>query len=224
MIIDNSSKIRNLLEFPDNPVSGVEFFYVVQLIQRQKDNPTELFCNKNHRTNSNRSLYQTQIYSLYDYDTKLPLLIKLAHIFQSRIYINLNIKSSHTTFINMVKNIGCRLETSNYTKLSRFVNEAIGECRGSALHKDRWIVDIDTYDTDYITKIENKITELRGSYNGHGHIYEKLPTKNGVHLITCGFDLKKFRDWEKNNVTDPVDIHKDNPTILWINTDWSKQE
>ena len=84
MIIDNISLIRSLLVFPkadvqDGKVLDEKFaaqtkshsqskrsldidqrdcFYVVQLIQRQKDNPNTLYANKNFRNNSNRTLQQ----------------------------------------------------------------------------------------------------------------------------------------------------------------------
>jgi len=37
-----------------------------------------------------------------------------------------------------------------------------------------------------------------------------VPTKSGVHIITRPFNLKKFKEKYPN-----VDVHKDNPTILY---------
>ena len=41
-----------------------------------------------------------------------------------------------------------------------------------------------------------------------------LPTKNGYHLITNPFRLDKFKEMYPN-----IDIHKNNPTLLYFNED-----
>ena len=91
MVIDNTALIRSLLEFPPKSSDGClrdntyadqkldrdrnsrslaidmrDCFYVVQLLQRQKDNPAVQFQNPNFRNNSNRAIQQYQIYSLDD--------------------------------------------------------------------------------------------------------------------------------------------------------------
>jgi hypothetical protein len=39
----------------------------------------------------------------------------------------------------------------------------------------------------------------------------KVPTKNGIHLITNPFNLNAFKFGFPN-----IDVHKNNPTILYI--------
>ena len=42
-------------------------------------------------------------------------------------------------------------------------------------------------------------------------IYKKLTTKNGIHIITCSFNLQKFKqDYPE------IEVHKDNPINLYI--------
>ena len=38
-----------------------------------------------------------------------------------------------------------------------------------------------------------------------------IPTKNGYHIITKPFNLKQFKDKYSD-----IDVHKNNPTILYI--------
>lgn len=42
-------------------------------------------------------------------------------------------------------------------------------------------------------------------------IYDYIPTKNGYHIITKPFNLKQFKDKYPD-----IDVHKNNPTILYI--------
>ena len=79
-------------------------------------------------------------------------------------------------------------------------------------HSDKdkkWIVDIDDdlpYDT---SEIKHHLLRLQGETKKEP--YAKIvPTKNGLHFITRPFNLKKFKE-----VFPSVDVHKDNPTILY---------
>ena len=49
------------------------------------------------------------------------------------------------------------------------------------------------------------------------HILYEIPTKNGIHLITEPFAIDSFTRFLKENSIDPIDIHKDNPTLLYYN-------
>ena len=53
------------------------------------------------------------------------------------------------------------------------------------------------------SKYLNKVYESK--------IYAYIPTKNGYHIITKPFNLKQFKDKYPD-----IDVHKNNPTILYI--------
>jgi hypothetical protein len=76
----------------------------------------------------------------------------------------------------------------------------------------RWVIDIDTKDRDFIDKVRGEIEVLQAEIKGNQYkILAEVPTKNGLHIITNPFNLKKFQDKELG-----VDVHKNNPTILYI--------
>lgn len=252
MVIDNTKLIRSLLWFPPKYygngmvmdeieesqqeyrsktgnsmcIDQRQCFYAVQLIQRIKDNPRKIFGNPNFRNNSNRTIQQFQIYSLEDWDLKIPTIIDLAKYYQARVYIDLNLKDSKDVFARLLKNMGERFATNNYFHLHRMFNEAVGQTPTMRGTPHRWVVDIDTKDVDIINKVKEFILNLRGgsknrfeTINGKkvflGEIIAEVPTKNGVHLITTSFETNKFRMEFPG-----IDVHTANPTIAWMETDW----
>lgn len=245
MIIDNIALIRSLLQFPPKDVDGKvkdekydaqmkahqsnpktkdidmrDCFYVVQLIQRQKDNPKAIYANKNFRNNSNRTLQQFQIYSLEDFDLKAPLIVELAKVYQARAYIELNLKDSKDVFAELFKNMQQRFATGNYTKLHKMYNEAVGETNAMARTRKTWLVDIDTKDRQIIDEMKNFVVGLNGGgANGKAEVLAEVPTKNGVHLITTSFQMDVFKRQYPN-----IDVWKRNPTIMWMETDWTKYQ
>lgn len=241
MIIDNTSLIRSLLSFPEQvksartgnsmEVEQRECFYVVQLLQRQKDNPDQQYMNPNFRNNSNRAIQQFQIFSLDDWDLKIPTIIKLARLYQARVYINLNPKDSKDVFVGFMQNLTDRMRTGNYLKLHRMYNEVIGKTPTKRNSRKTWLVDIDTHDESVINTVQNTIESLPGGGDktgtvatkdgfltgiSLGKVYAKIPTKNGLHLITSTFDADAFK-----KLFPDIDVHENNPTIAWMETDWT---
>jgi hypothetical protein len=88
----------------------------------------------------------------------------------------------------------------------------------------RWIIDIDEPEISPIllAHIEyhcDPISKFEGDHLGfHTHFNSKiiatLPTKNGWHVITKPFNLKQFKDKYPE-----IDVHKNNPTILYYEND-----
>ena len=256
MVIDNTELIRSLLWFPPKSSDGFvmdriehekaayrtmtgnslcldsrECFYVVQLLQRMKDNPVKQFMNANLRNNSNRTIQQFQIYSLEDWDLKIPTIVDMAKYYQARVYIDLNLKDSKDVFAQLFRNMSERFSTCNYSKLHRIYNESVGQTRTMRNTQKRWLVDIDTHDANLISCVKSFILSLRGGSDTrfetdasgkrtyYADIVAEIPTKNGVHLITTTFQkdafMKKFPE---------LDVHTSNPTVAWMETDWSSAE
>lgn len=64
-----------------------------------------------------------------------------------------------------------------------------------------WIIDIDNKDEEEISSYRKMVEE---------HIVCEVPTVNGVHFITKGFDSREFK------VEFPhIDLHKQNPSLLY---------
>lgn len=50
---------------------------------------------------------------------------------------------------------------------------------------------------------------------GSGLVFNLVPTVNGFHAITKGFDLNEFSKKLDEINLESIDIHKDNPTVLY---------
>ena len=46
-------------------------------------------------------------------------------------------------------------------------------------------------------------------------LFDKIPTSQGYHLISRGFDLHHFKQLLQINRLGDIDVHKDNPTLLY---------
>lgn len=54
-------------------------------------------------------------------------------------------------------------------------------------------------------------------------MYE-VPTVHGYHLVCSGFNSLQFNEEIQNRGLDKVNIHKNNPTLLYYNDLSSKQK
>jgi hypothetical protein len=73
------------------------------------------------------------------------------------------------------------------------------------------VVDIDTKDGDIIQFIIDYINALYLESKSDNKILASIPTKNGLHLICEGFNMKKFMDKFPD-----MTVTKNSPTILYI--------
>ena len=46
-----------------------------------------------------------------------------------------------------------------------------------------------------------------------------IHTVNGIHVITLGFDLEQFKQELAIAKLDNIDIHRDNPTVLYYSNE-----
>lgn len=198
--IDNFSVIRKILRFPTE-----ESFYFLQVLKRRKDNP-DLEKDMIH-------LADFYIYSLEDYDRLMDRVINLCQSENARAYLRLNVRDSKKTAMMTLKKIVDYISTENY----KAVKKAYASCTGE-YHSDpdkTWIVDIDNVSIDSFNhseeqiRIRQLITDLQIEA-GKEPMMQFIPTRSGVHIITRPFNLQKF----KSEFPD-IDIHKDNPTILF---------
>lgn len=195
MIIDNWKILRDKLDFTDK-----NKFYFIQLQQRKKDD--ESFPA------NNRTVKSYFISSLKEYDALESEIKRLSDETKSRVYIRLNRRSFIDVTIEILKSITKMMEDNNYSHLKNLVPSAAGTI---CSEKDKtWIIDIDADNPiDLAVKAPKVINYL---YENFGNVYKfSVPTLHGVHLITNKFDSKKFSE----DFPD-IDIHKDNPTLLYF--------
>jgi hypothetical protein len=197
-MIDNFEQISGLLKFNSD-----DDFYHLQIIRRKKENLSLL--------SSVRLIRSYYIDSIEQLNELRPEIIEICEALNARAYINLNRRSYR------------RIALESLRKTAEYIANGVSKAAKKAYHsacgyyskenKRKWIIDIDTHD---IT-IQEEIKQLIPC------IIAQIPTKNGIHLIAHPFSQEEFMNTLKQNaIIDErlgkilLDIHKDNPTILYI--------
>ena len=202
-MIDNFELIKSLLEFPNDDI-----YYHLQIIRRGKDHP-ELPAK-------NRMIKSYFINDINDLDFYGQEIKKLCEIFGARAYINLAPKSIERTTLLQLKYLSQRIYDGDYQKIWRSWDTCAGEVKGE---KPRWVVDIDSKDKFEILEIKRFINSLSTKILpmldtippiNRELVLTEIPTKNGIHLITKPFNLYQFE-----KVYPKIDVHKNNPTLLY---------
>ena len=197
-MIDNFAIIKSLLTFESSDI-----YYHLQILRRGKDHP-ELPA-------ANRVIKSYFICSLESLDYVEEEVKKLCEFFGARAYINLAPKSIEKTTMLQLKYLAQRAYEGDFKKIWKSWNTCAGEIKGE---KTRWIVDLDNLnqeeDSLKLDAIEDFIETLEPNDDSSKIIHE-IPTKSGVHLITTAFNVAEFHKRYPN-----IDIHKNNPTILYI--------
>jgi hypothetical protein len=93
----------------------------------------------------------------------------------------------------------------DFKSVRRAFNSACGEY---STGDKKWIIDIDEKYKDFIIAISAFISHIEPE--GYKRI-AFITTKHGYHIISKPFNIKKFKD-----VYSDIDVHKNNPTILYI--------
>lgn len=199
-MIDNSLLIRTMLSFEKDD------FYFVQVLKRRKDNPD---MEKDMIVIDN-----FYISSFEAYDRTVLQIIKLCDYENARAYFRLNKRNYKALAPHMVKRTVELAFGNDCHALKNVFDSVAGE-----YHSDpdkKWIVDVDW--SDHIPKenlirfeeLERDLTLWQKEAKRIPLLF-KLPTKNGIHIITRPFNLQIFKSVHPN-----IDVHKDNPSILYI--------
>ena len=187
-MIDNIEKIKTLLR-RDNENE----FYYIQIIQRKKD--IEWFVW------NNRSIKDYYIYSMEQLERRYDEIKKLCNVFNARAYIRLSRRNSEDIARDIIVSIWESFRNKSYNHLSKIYSTVVWQ----NIWLDKiWIIDIDWDDV----VVHSDLDELNPIWT---KLITEIPTKNWIHLITKPFDLHKFKEKYPN-----IDVHKNNPTILYI--------
>ena len=200
-MINNFDQIRTIIEFPDK-----NSFYFLQVLKRRKDNP-DLDKDMEH-------LSDYYIYSLEQFDDLKERVITQCDSENARAYFRINRRDAKKVAMQVLKRTVDYIMSEDY----RAVKNAFASCAGE-FHSDpdkKWIVDVDWKDIPpgidrelYLNVLITEVQKLVSETGRDGTVYT-VPTKNGIHVISRPFNLKVFRDLYKD-----IDVHKDNPTILY---------
>ena len=193
-MIDVLENIKDLLNFESE-----DDFYYLQIIQRKKDNP---------HIGSNSRIIKNYYVNNLDYLLNLYDEIKgLCIQFNARAMLRLNKRSYRKVAFKAMQNIANSMMNDEYSFIRKSYDRACGNG-----HNDKnkyWIIDIDgEYEESWLSNLKNYISNCRPIGN---KIVRELETKNGLHIISTPFDLRKFKEDYLG-----IDIHKDNPINLFI--------
>jgi hypothetical protein len=191
---DNTHIVRALLSFTDK-----DDFYFVQVLKRRKDNPDlsrDMIVIGNY-----------YIESLEQFDKIVPQIVKICDVENARAYIRLNKRNYKHLAHHMLKRVVDVVTSGAYRSLKGTFDSVAGEYHND---KDKtWVIDLDDDKNLNAFEVSELVTVLQKEAKREP-LTLLIPTKNGKHLITRPFNLQKFREKFPE-----VDVHKDNPTILY---------
>lgn len=191
-MVDNFELIKGLLVFDSD-----DTFYDLQVIRRGKDHPD--------MPAANRTITSYYICKTDSLDILKDEIVKLCELFGARAYINLAPRSIRKVSLLQMAFLSQRIYDGDFKKIWKSWSTCTGKAKSI---KPRWVVDIDTKDIKLLNVITDEINELQPQGT---KIVATIPTRSGYHLITTPFRLDTF------NANHPdIDVHKNNPTILYI--------
>lgn len=200
-MIDNFDLIKSLLSFNNG-----DEFYFLQIIQRKKDiKDSDLDVKYAGKNNHSRLIRAYYIYSVDQLEKYKEEIIAMCNLFKARACINLNKRNQKDTALEMLELLARDIRVGNYSCVSKIYNSVCGSVHSA---DKTFLVDIDTNDQDFIYKIESTIKQIVPVSD---KVIAKIPSKSGVHLIT-----KPFNRMEFSKHFPEVEIHKNNPTNLYI--------
>lgn len=239
-MVDNFELIKEYMEKQQLDWQEGDCYYV-QLLRRQADDPLKNGVKdpKYHGNMHSRSIKDYLIKDI-DHLEKVKDDIKmLCDMFNVRAYIRLNKRNYKNIALEMMKHIAEQCASGeSFSSPFHLVTSACGTvCQAG---KDKtWIVDMDKeylpYENDVMEMIldcqpyDKKIQAYRDlglseeeARNAVKSKFFVVPTKSGKHFVVSPFNKQMFGvRWEKftkekNLDLKQMDIHKDNPTILYV--------
>ena len=201
-IVDNSKFIKDrLLELHDK-----NDFIWVQVIQRKKDgNILPAY------TSGARNIRNFSFFDVAHFERDFEYIKTICDQNNARAYMWINPKNARDIscetakhYLELIRNNNC------YQGLTVWEREC--GLNYSKNYPFYWIVDIDTKNQELIDQYKKVILECRGSED---RIKYELPTLNGIHLLTSGFDRTQFYQKLKIYNLERIDIHKNSPTLLY---------
>lgn len=181
-------------------------FFFVQVMQRNKE--------KNNVSSSGYVIKDYHFFNKETFLSKKEEITTLCKAFNARAYFWINPRNCKEVQYEIIREALEAIELGTH-KLFKCVSRALGRKRCNK-YKSKWILDFDTKDWSLINKYLDLVRKCRPNVN---KILYYVPTVNGIHVITLGFDLEQFKQELAIAKLDNIDIHKDNPTILYYSNE-----
>lgn len=223
MNVNNFDLIKTLLKFEDK-----DDFYFLQIIQRKKDGNIVPAANNGYRT-----IKTFYIRSIEDFERRKEVIIQLCEYNNARAYINLNVRSAKEVALEAAKAYIDLVREDRCHQGHRVYDHACGVTPKMGVKK-KWIVDVDDLTKEQVDIICEKICKCRSGrhYNAINDVYDniiaEIPTAHGIHIITHGFDVGRFKEileqttsinLTKEQIKEITTVKKDNPTLLYFKED-----
>jgi len=193
-MINNIEQLKPLLNFSEKGD-----FYMLYVFKRKKDQPIEE--RDNHQ--SVRTIKTYCIDSVEHLEKRYDEIIQLCEMFKARAYIHVQKQNHRDVSLDMLSLLAERIKNGVQNQKGLF-DSVVGQIK---TQEKRWIVDIDTKDFDTLFEVSKFLIVLQPVGD---KVEAVIPTKNGVHLITRKFDVRKFQEKFPE-----IDIQKKNPTLLY---------
>lgn len=203
-MVNNFNLIESLFYFNE----GNDMFMHLQVIRRGKDHP-DLPC-------ANKTIQTYYVQSKEHLEKIKDEVIQLCEMHGARAYINVAGKDFEKLAKLANFKLSERIYNGDFKKIYKIFNSAAGELKSRTT---RWIIDIDdiSYKEEVLKWLDVYFEEeLDNGFHSKTmrmfYLKAEIPTKNGVHLIIeRPFNLQQFKQ-----IFPFVDVHKNNPTILYI--------
>lgn len=192
-MIDNFEQVYTIIRNK----SGVGEFYFLQILRRRKDNPEQ-----------ERDMIVMYVFYIENAEALLkmkPAIVNMCEVNNARAYFHLNKRDERKVALETLRLISASIASQQWNIRNSY-NSACGKFNSDK--EKKWVVDVDTKEWDEINEVMDAIKDCRPKGD---KLIGVLPTKNGVHLICTPFHVEEFR----KKYTKKLDIHKDNPTILY---------
>jgi len=200
-MINNIELIKPLLNFSEHGD-----FYMLYVFKRKKDQPEA--DRDNHQ--SVRTIKTYCIESIDHLDRRWDEIVQMCEMFKARAYIHVQKQNHFNVSLSMMVELAQRIQNGNHNQKGLF-DSVVGQIK---TQEKRWIVDVDTTSQHIQNMISNIIEMVKP--NDGSKIITKIPTKNGIHLITKRFDVIEFNKQIKERGEEMPDIQKKNPTLLYL--------
>lgn len=192
-MVNNFEQIRALLQFLSEDI-----FYFAQIMKHKKE----------HLDIGSNSIVVRTYYigSLEAFDRYKDEMILLANYHNARVCISLNQRSFEKSAFRMLKKVTDQIMNKDFKSVKKAYNSVCGlYSEGSR----KWIIDVDEPNLDSLPKIKIILSNIQPL--GESKFITVIPTKNGYHVITTPFNVMQFKE-----ALQQYEIHKENPTILYI--------
>ena len=177
-------------------------FYWIQVLKRSKDG--------NSTSSSKQLIKDYTIFNKTIFNECEKEIKDLCKLYNARAYIWVNPRNYKKFQLNLLKTTIDAIDSNSHS-VYKLVNKAIANSRSSNYEK-LFILDIDTKNTDRVNEYQEIIMESNCIGNPE---WDLIETVNGYHIISHPFNLQLFDQLLTRERLPKIDIHKDNPTVLF---------